>query len=1079
MQITKRILSYLQLPTATSVMILELAKTVPKAFNKIWHQGSSSRWTTAPHTKRERIKSSDLDLFGFVAFVGKMAALKLWVLSAVVLCVPAFPQASIRRNIKNTIFGDERLEGEAFEDLDAFSDIEMFTDWTTNPYRLPNTTVPIHYNVFWTVDLDPLRLFYEGKVEIQLRATQPNVNEIVLHSDHHELRSITLTQNNVSIPVTNVTEPQYHFLRIRPNTDLLYNANNPVVYVLTIEFGAPMRTDMYGIYQSWYRNNPNNQNETLWMASTQFQSTASRYAMPCYDEPKFKATFDITIRRQNNVKSWSNMQIRETVPAGIPNWSDDIYHRTPVMSTYLIAILVGDYQSIGNTNTFEVIARPGAINAGQGEYALDVGQKLLATMISHTGFDYYSVPNIKMTQAAIPDFGAGAMENWGLLTYREAYLMYDGNHTNSNYKQLIGYILSHEIAHMWFGNLVTNDWWDVLWLNEGFARYYQYFLTHWVETEMGFETRFIVEQVHTALLTDSANNPQPLTNPGVGSPAAVSNMFGTLSYNKGAAVIRMTEHMLGFEVQELGLQNYLRNNAFGVAVPMTLISELEAAGYSQNALQEYGPDFDFVAYYKSWTEQPGHPVLNVQVDHSTGRMTITQRRFNINTGYSNVNANWVIPITFATASNNNFNNTKATHILKDTVTVINRGSVGDEWVVLNKQQTGYYRVNYDDYTWDLIALALRQNVSVIHEYNRAQIVNDIFSYARAGLMTYTRAFSLLSFLENETQYAPWVAAITGFNWIRNRLQSNPVLLNQLQNIIVGWASNVMADIGYFEPANESFMRSYLRMQMAPFMCNMNVLACRQAAQTQFRALVDQNTPVPNDSRLWVYCNGLRQSTTTAVSDFNFMWNRFLTHNVYNEKYVLISALGCTQDVNSLAIYVNGIIQDNYEVRPQDYTNAWSSATSSNVESPLRVLQIINNTNTLQAMINAFGNARTPLNYIASRLRSEEEIQTYQNWVTQNANIFGNQANLISNDAESSRQSLLWVAEVAPDLNEFIAGGGVPPATTTTSTPAPSVPTTVTPPPLVEPTTPSLPDSATNVIISMTLIVFAVMANIML
>ncbi|KAJ2952359.1 hypothetical protein O0L34_g4644 [Tuta absoluta] len=1011
-----------------------------------------------------------------------MAALKLLVLSTAVLCATAFPQASIRRNIKNTIFGDEKLEGEAFEDLDSFSDIELFTDYTTNPYRLPNTTEPTHYNIFWIVDLDPQRLTYEGTIQIFLRATQPNVNEIVLHSDHHELRSISLTQNNVLIPVTNVTEPQYHFLRIRPNTDLQYNPTNPVVYVLTIEFAAPMRTDMYGIYNSWYRNNPQNQNETLWMASTQFQSTASRYAMPCYDEPKFKATFNITIRRQNAFKSWSNMNIRQSVAANIPNWTDDIYYTTPLMSTYLIAILVGNYQSleakVNNTLTYEVIARPGAINAGQGEYAFEVGQKLLAAMINHTGWDYYSVPNIKMTQAAIPDFGAGAMENWGLLTYREAYLMYDGNHTNSNYKQLIGYILSHEIAHMWFGNLVTNDWWDVLWLNEGFARYYQYFLTDWVETEMGFKTRFIVEQLHTSLLTDSANNPQPLTNPGVGSPNAVSAMFSTLSYNKGAIVIRMTEHLLGFEVQRLGLQNYLRKNQFGTAVPMTLISELEAAGYSQNALQEYGPDFDFVAYYKSWTEQPGHPVLNVQVDHYTGRMTITQRRFNINTGYSNIATNWVIPITFATASNPDFSNTKATHILTNTVTVINRGSVGDEWVVFNKQQTGYYRVNYDDYTWDLIALALRQNVSVIHENNRAQIVNDIFTFARSGLMTYTRAFSLLSFMENETAYAPWVATITGFNWIRNRLQANPVLLNQLQNIMVSWANNVMADLTYFPTPNESFMRSYLRMQMAPFMCNMNVLACRQAAQQQFRALVDQNVEVPNDSRSWVYCNGLRQSTTTAATDFNYMWNRFLTHNVYNEKYVLLGTLGCTQDINGLTTFVNAIIQENYIIRPQDYTTAWSSATSSNEENALRVLQIVNNTNTLLTMISAFGNARTPLSYISSRLRNDNQIQTFQNWVTQNANILGNQANLISNDAEASRQSILWVAEVAPDLNEYIVGGGVSPATTTTTTPAPVVVTTVTPPPLVEPATPPIPDSATNVIFSMTLIVFAVMANIL-
>lgn len=169
------------------------------------------------------------------------------------------------------------------------------------------------------------------------------------------------------------------------------------------------------------------------------------------------------------------------------------------MSTYLLALIVADYRSNATVNDegkimHEVIARPAAMETFQYEYAQKMGQALLNRMNLHTNLNFYDVNSeLKMTQAAIPDFGAGAMENWGLLTYREAYLMYDESHSNSNSKQLIAYILSHEIAHMWFGNLVTCDWWDVLWLNEGFARYYQYFLTDWVDGKLGLGERFVNE----------------------------------------------------------------------------------------------------------------------------------------------------------------------------------------------------------------------------------------------------------------------------------------------------------------------------------------------------------------------------------------------------------------------------------------------------------------------------------------------------------------------------------------------------------------------------------------------------------
>nr|AAF37560.1 aminopeptidase 3 [Helicoverpa punctigera] len=988
-----------------------------------------------------------------------MAAIKLLVLSLACACVIAHSPIP---PVSRTIFLDERLEGGAFENIDAFNNIEL-SNAAASPYRLPNTTIPTHYKVLWVIDIHQTVQSYSGNVEITLQATQPNVNEIVIHCDHLTVTSVVLRQGTATqgtvIPTTATAQSEYHFLRVALNDGVLsYNADVPVQYTLTIEFNALMRDDMYGIYRSWYRNLPTDTN-IRWMATTQFQATAARYAFPCYDEPGFKAKFDVTIRRPTGYKSWFCTRQRVSRVSTVAGYEEDEYHTTPEMSTYLLALIVAEYDSLeavddNNDVLHEVIARPGAITNGQAIYAQRVGQELLGNMSEHTGYDFFSQDvNLKMTQAAIPDFGAGAMENWGLLTYREAYLLYDEQHTSSNFKQIIAYILSHEIAHMWFGNLVTNAWWDVLWLNEGFARYYQYFLTAWVE-DMGLATRFINEQVHASLLSDSSISAHPLTNPGVGSPASVSAMFSTITYNKGAAVIRMTEHLLGFEVHRAGLRTYLQNMQFKTVQPIDLFTALQTAGHNAGALDAYGVEFNFVKYYESWTEQPGHPVLNVYINHRTGQMTIYQRRFDIDTGYSVQNKNYIVPITFTTGANPNFDNTKPTHIISKAVTVIDRGVVGDVWTIFNIQQTGFYRVNYDDYTWDLIIIALRgADRERIHEYNRAQIVNDVFQFARAGLMKYDRALNILSYLENETDYAPWVAAMTGFNWLRNRLVGKPQLA-ELNARIVQWASKVMSELTYAPIEGEDFMRSYLRWQLAPVMCNLNVPACRAGASAIFNDLRVFGHEVPVDSRNWVYCNALRDG---GAQEFDFLYNRFKGHNVYTEKILILQTLGCTSHAASLTTLLNDIVTPNNIIRPQDYTTAFSTAVSGNEENTLFVFNYVQNN--LQAVLNAFANPRTPLSYIAARLRTVEEVNTYQQWLnlTTTREALGTSYNSVYGDSVSAYNSILWVETVQDSLTTYLTNGNdVIQSTTSTTTTTPA-PTTISLPAISEPSTPSLPE----------------------
>ncbi|OWR41734.1 aminopeptidase N3 precursor [Danaus plexippus plexippus] len=968
---------------------------------------------------------------------------------------------------RNTIFGDEKQIGEIFENIDTVKDdADNYT-----LYRLPTTTRPKHYDILWTIDT--YKRVFDGQVDIELYATQPNVSEIVIHAHEMNYSFVELKYNDAIISRQYSLLPEAQFMRIiLQNSSMEYNASNPVVYVLSVGFNAALRKDMLGIYESWYRN-PGG--EEKWMATTQFQATAARKAFPCYDEPSFKATFNITIRRPTELKSWSLTRKLYTENATLAGYQNDVYSKTPVMSTYLLALIVADYDSItlpSNVSEqlhYEVIGRRSVLRS-QGNYALYLGKNLTEVMGIHTGKDYFSLhENLKMTHAAIPDFDAGAMENFGLITYREAYLMYDTEHTNDYFKQIIAYILSHEIAHMWFGNWVTCDFWDSLWLNEGFARYYQYFLTHWVEGYMGLDSRFINEQLHTSLLADSSDTAHALTNPKVGSPSSIRGMFDTITYNKGASVIRMTEHLLGSEILEMGLQKYLADNAYKTARPIDLFEALQNVSLSTGAISQYR-NFSFIEYYRSWTEQAGHPIVNVQVNHKTGDMVITQRRFNINTGFSRNNKQYVIPLSFTSADNIDFNNLKPSHIMRDGVIVINRGSVGNHWVIFNKQQTGFYRVNYDDYTWDLITAALRSsNRTLIHEYNRAQIVNDVFQFARSGIMSYNKAFNILSFLENETEYTPWVAAITGFNWLRNRFAGTNYLA-PLEELITKWASTVMNQLTYYPRQNDTFMTSYLRYQLAPFMCRMNVRRCLDAAESQFRALVNNQTEVPVNSRNWVYCHALRLG---SKADFDYLWQRFNTHNVYTEKILLLMTLGCTNDEESLNTLLNNIVEENFVIRKQDYTTAFNTLLNENYENVQIAFRFIQRN--LTQVLKAFDGA-SPITNIASRLRSSQDINAFKSWASQNNNTLGNYYKGIVEQAQSTQSSLDWAVEVQDDIGQYLQEGDTEITTTTFAPPTTPQISTISPPPLVEPDSPNLPDSSVTTMISLSLIIITAIVH---
>ncbi|KAL4706768.1 hypothetical protein ACJJTC_018149 [Scirpophaga incertulas] len=537
---------------------------------------------------------------------------------------------------------------------------------------------------------------------------------------------------------------------------------------------------------------------------------------------------------------------------------------------------------------------------------------------------------------------------------------------------------------------------------------------------MNYTTRFVTEQVHVALLADSFDDPQPLTNPEVDSPDSIDDMHSRITYNKGACIIRMTDNLLTAENHKLALRKYLKEKAYQTASPIDLFETIQASALETGAIAQYGANFSMIDYFKTWTEQGGHPILNVDVDRKIGTVKIRQRQFNINRGYTTPKMNWVIPITYTTATDIDFLDTKPSHIIKDENTTLNVAVRNGEWIIFNKRQSGFYRVNYDDHSWDLIVKALRgPGRLVIQQLNRAMIVNDVFDFARAGIMSYNRALNIISFLIYERAWTPWEAAIKGFGWIINRLTGS-TLEKPMKALFVNWASNVMTNITYLPQDGEPFLRSHLRVLLPRIMCRFGSEECISTARNLFADLFKWGTEVPADIRVWVYCEALREGNPRY---FNFLYNRFLSHPVSTEREHIVNLLGCTTDEASLVRFLDLIFKKNFTVHEQDLTDAYSSAIEDNDANAQIVFRYIQKN--LQVVADKFNGLWYPLSEIGVRLRSENEVKQFQDWVNQNKDALGDDYEYVLDSANTSIQTMRWAASVHDDINSYLTEGNKP------------------------------------------------------
>ncbi|VDO07993.1 unnamed protein product [Rodentolepis nana] len=611
--------------------------------------------------------------------------------------------------LKYRTLSDANLDGHEDNPLDSTGTKGALVT-RVKDVRLPYTVIPLHYDLRLQAFIDGVdvkNFKFTGSVRVRLLCREAtDVFFVHAHNDLNVNQSlIRLVSENGMEDL--IKQKEYDKARQWFKITTTERLQPTKIYYLSFdEFGAPLTISLRGWYLSTYEENK----VTKYMATSQLQPTEARRVFPCWDEPAFKSVFEIKLVRKENFHSLSNMPLVRSQYLS-DGWVEDSFKPTLNTSTYLLAFVVSQVTSISGLDAkgrnFTVWARPDLISAAQ--FALELGRKIISFFEDYFELDY---PLEKTDMLAVPHFAAGAMENWGLLIFREATLIWDPISGIENAKQKVASVISHEIAHQWFGNLVTLDWWDDLWLNEGFATFVECIGVAHAEPSWNMDEAFAVQHVQKVLYVDSMSTTRPVFLP-VSHPDEINESFDTISYSKGAAVLRMMEAFITPEIFRQGLKIYLSKHKFRNTKPIDLWSSIEEANKVSNNY------IDVEAVMNNWIKQAGYPIVTVK-RLGGNQFELTQQRFVVGSGRNDSVPKFNKLRTFSSLS--------LIFVSKSLRLPIN---VGDgEWYAINLRQTGFYRVNYDEENWRILTETLINNHQEIPRLMRAQLIDDSFRISK-------------------------------------------------------------------------------------------------------------------------------------------------------------------------------------------------------------------------------------------------------------------------------------------------------------------------------------------------------------
>ncbi|KAF7058704.1 hypothetical protein CFC21_065706 [Triticum aestivum] len=662
-----------------------------------------------------------------------------------------------------------------------------------------------------------------------------------------------------------------------------------------MDFNGILNDEMRGFYRSKYQYKGKARN----MAVTQFESVYARRCFPCWDEPAFKAKFKLTLEVPSELVALSNMPVANATFAG--PLKTVCYQESPPMSTYLVAIVVGLFEYVEGMTTkgtrVRVYTQIGKSN--QGKFALDVGVKSL-----NLYKDYFDTPYPlpKLDMVAIPDFAAGAMENYGLVTYREVAFLFDDKSSSASSKQNVAVTVAHELAHQWFGNLVTMEWWTHLWLNEGFATWMSHLAVDSFFPQWKIWTQFL-DRTTTALRLDSLEASHPIEVE-IHHASEVDQIFDAISYDKGASVIRMLQSYLGAERFQKAMASYMKKYAYSNAKTEDLWAVLE---------KETGePVKDLMT---TWTKQKGYPVINAKIKGND--IEIEQAQFLLDG--SSGSGMWIVPITSGCGAYDT--QKKLLLKLKRDKLVIgsqcgDRKKGGNFFTKLNVNGTGFYRVKYDDE----LAAALQNALETkkLSLMDKIGIVEDLYALSIARQQTFASLLHLLYGYRGEADYS----VLSHINTVTTSIakisaDATPALAGDIKQLLIKILLSPAEKLGWDPKKGESHLDVMLRPLLLTALVQLGHGKTINEGVRCFNIFTrDRSTSLlPPDTRKAAYLAVMQNVSSSNRSGYDALRKIYKESAEGEERLQVLGILSSCRDKGIVLESLNLIFSN--EVRNQD------------------------------------------------------------------------------------------------------------------------------------------------------------------
>uniref|UniRef100_A0A673JPB3 Aminopeptidase n=1 Tax=Sinocyclocheilus rhinocerous TaxID=307959 RepID=A0A673JPB3_9TELE len=750
--------------------------------------------------------------------------------------------------------------------------------------RLPDNLIPESYKVFIQPYLYAVipnnytnqSFAFTGHSTVRVKCMIVS-KSIFLHAQDLNVTTVEVRKSDsnekLSVSGYKIHHNETNFLEIQLKDAM---SGNETYYDIFTKFEGELFDGLDGFYVSGYTEKVKAEEEEEEDEDQEslLQPTNARKVFPCFDEPALKAVFQITIIHRPDTVALSN---------GIgeidgEEWIVTTFEETPIMSTYSLAFTVSDFKSKtrpSGTN-IHIHARGDAIYAGHADYALEVTEKILIRYQNIFGLKY---PLTKIDQIALPDISVGAMENWGFISYQESGLLYDKYTASTFDQERVATLIAHELAHQWFGNLVTMRWWNDLWLNEGFATYMSY---------IGVQA----DETQTAFQVDSLNSSHPLSlqENYIQTFSEITELFDDITYSKGAAVLRM-------------LATFMTEDAFmkGIKI-MTNVSHND---------QETKEDVE--GFMSTWIEQVGYPVITIITQ--TGETS--QEHFLLKQTQGHDIA-WQVHIRYI----KDRDLTEKNDILKV------KGPDKDEWLLANVNCAGFFRVNYDEENWNKLRMQLERYHHVIPIINRGQLIDDAFNIARAHRLNVTIALSLTKYLVNDTEYIPWESALKNLDHLILMFDRSEVygpIMKYIRNLITQLYDH-FEEYTINGTVPEKHTDQYNQVNAISVACSNGLTKCI--------TMIDLNElftfSIHPNLRKAIYCSAIASGDEY---DWEFAWIEYQRATVAAEKDKLRYALSCTKEIWLLNRYLQYTL-DPSKIRKMDMVSTINYIAKNVAGQPL-------------------------------------------------------------------------------------------------------------------------------------------------